>query len=169
MPKGPLPPELVAYLREPRPAVVATVRPDGTPATTASWYDWDDGRLLLSMVATSARTRNVRANPHVAVTVLGESWYDHVSISGPVAELRDDVDLADLDRLSLRYWGTLYPKRELRCVTALIEVGRWHAWGNPGARRPRDSGRRPGAAAAARRTASDHPAGARALTGRPAR
>jgi PPOX class probable F420-dependent enzyme len=132
MPRGPLPPELVEFLRPARPAVVATVRPDGTPATTATWYDWDDGRLLLSMTAGSPRTRNVRATPEIALTVLGENWYDHVSVSGPVVELRDDEGLADLDRLSLRYWGELYPKRELRCVTALVEVARWHAWGDAG-------------------------------------
>lgn len=132
MPRGSLPPELIEYLRAPRPAVVSTVRPDGTPATTATWYDWDDGRLLLSMTAASPRTRNVRVNPHVALTVLGDSWYDHVSVSGPVVELRDDEGLADLDRLSLRYWGEFYPKRELVCVSALVAVDRWHSWGDAG-------------------------------------
>ncbi len=60
------------------------------------------------------------------------SFFPPTSVSGPVVELRDDDGLADLDRLSLRYWGEPYPKRELRCVTALVEVARWHAWGDAG-------------------------------------
>lgn len=132
MSTGPLPPELEVFLRGPRPAVIGTVRPDGSPATTATWYEWQDGTLLLSMVTTSPRARNVRRNPHVSLTVLGDSWYDHLSLYGSVIELRDDPQLADLDRLSMRYYGSSYPKRGLDCVTALVRVERWHAWGNPG-------------------------------------
>jgi len=133
MPKAPLPPEFLPFVRAPRPAVLATVRPDGTPVTTASWFDWEDGRLLLSMKTTGPRIRNVRANPHVALTILGDSWYDHVSVSGTVVELRADEGLADLDRLSWRYEGKPYAKRHLECVTALVEVERWHCWGDPAA------------------------------------
>jgi PPOX class probable F420-dependent enzyme len=133
MPRGPLPPELVEFVKAPRPAVVATVDPDGTPATTATWYDWSEGRLLLSMTASGPRTRNVRANPNIALTVLGDSWYTHVSIGAHVVEVREDDGLADLDRLAQRYWGEPYPKRELVCVTALAEVSRWHSWGDPSA------------------------------------
>src|SRR3712207_2493271 len=132
MPRGPLPPELVDFLRPARPAVVSTVRPDGTPATTATWYDWDDGRLLLSMTAGSPRTRDVRASRSLALPVLGKDWDERGAVSGPVVRRRDEAGLADLDRLSLRYWGTPYPKRELRCVTALVEVASWHSWGDAG-------------------------------------
>ena len=48
MPKPPLPPRVEALVRKPNPAVVASIRPDGTPHTAASWYDWEDGRVLLS-------------------------------------------------------------------------------------------------------------------------
>lgn len=131
MPEAPLPSELDRWAREARPAVVSTLRGDGAPVTTATWYDWEGERVLLSMDVDGARARRVSRDPRVALTILGSSWYDHVSITGLVVELRDDAGLADLDRLAQRYWGKAYPKRELRCVTALVEVQRWHAWGRP--------------------------------------
>lgn len=131
MPEAPLPPELDRWVRAARPAVVSTLRSDGAPVSAATWYDWEGDRLLLNMDVESARARRLSRDPRVALTILGSNWYDHVSITGLVVELRDDADLADLDRLARRYWGKDYPKRELRCVTALAEVERWHAWGRP--------------------------------------
>lgn len=131
MPKAPLPPELRSFVAKPQPAVVATVRPDGSPATTATWFDWEAERLLLSMTADSPRARNVRLDPRISLTILGDSWYDQVTLLGRVVEFRDDEGLSDLNRLSMRYWGKPYPKSQLRCVTGLVEVERWHSWGDP--------------------------------------
>ena len=117
-----LPSELVRFIQAPRPAVVATLQPDGSPTTTATWYEWIEDRLLLSIVANSPRARNVRNDPRISLTILGDSWYDTLSLRGRVVEIRDDPDLADLDRLSLRYDGRPYPKRHLRCVSAIVEV-----------------------------------------------
>jgi PPOX class probable F420-dependent enzyme len=136
MPHAPLPPDLQRFVRAPRPAVVGTVRPDGSPATTATWYEWnDDGTVLLSIVAGSPRLRNLRNDPRLSLTVLGKSWYHHVTLLGRVVELRDDPALADLDRMSRRYFGKRYPKRELECVSAVMEVERWHSFGDPGSQR----------------------------------
>ena len=49
MPPVPVPPEIDAFLAAPNPAVVATVSPRGTAHTAATWYDWEDGRVLLNM------------------------------------------------------------------------------------------------------------------------
>jgi hypothetical protein len=49
MPKPPLPPDLVAFLAEPNPSVIATIRRDGSPHTAATWYLWVDGRVLVNM------------------------------------------------------------------------------------------------------------------------
>jgi PPOX class probable F420-dependent enzyme len=131
MPRPPLPPNIQRFLEAPHPAVVGTVRPDGAPATTATWYGLDNGMLLLSMTTDSPRTRNIRKHPYVALTILADNWYDQLSIRGRVVTLRDDPDLADLDDLSRRYWGKPYPKRHLRCTTALVEITQWRIWGDP--------------------------------------
>ena len=129
MPRLPLPPELDEFLGRPNPAVVATLRPDGSPHTVATWYLWDGGRVLLNMDASRMRLRFMRREPRLALTVLGEeSWYRHVSLLGEVAELVDDVDLADIDRLAQHYTGEPFRDRESSRVSAWVDVASWYAW-----------------------------------------
>jgi PPOX class probable F420-dependent enzyme len=129
MPEPPLPPELDAFLARPNPAVVATLRPDGSPHTAATWYDWENGRALLNMDEGRLRLQFIRRDPRVSLTVLEEdNWYKHVTLMGRVAELRDDPDLTDIDRLSQRYRGTPYPVRDRKRVSAWVEVERWYGW-----------------------------------------
>jgi PPOX class probable F420-dependent enzyme len=132
MPRPPVPPELTAFLREPNPCVVATIRRDGELHTAATWYEWtDDGAVLLNMDASRSRLGHMRSDPRVALTVLGaESWYSHVSLVGRVREIRRDPDLADIDRLSQRYDGRPYGDRDRDSWTAIVEIARWHSWGS---------------------------------------
>lgn len=131
MPKPPLPADVADLLRRPNPAVMATVHPDGHPVTVATWYLLeDDGRVLLNLDASRARLKHLRANPHVSLTALAEGdWYTHVSVQGRVVEIRDDVDLVDIDRLSTHYGGNPYPVRDQPRVSVLVEVDHWHGWG----------------------------------------
>jgi len=117
------------FLLRPNPAVVATLRPDGSPHTAATWYDWEDGRVLLNMAETRLRLGFLRRDPRAALTVLDEgSWYRHVSLLGRVVSIEDDVDLADIDRLARRYTGRDYRSREQKRVSAWLEPDRWHGW-----------------------------------------
>jgi PPOX class probable F420-dependent enzyme len=127
VPRAPLPPELVEFLKEPHAAVIATVRSDGAPYTAATWYDWDDGQLLVNMDFERLRLSHMRRDPRVAVTVLDiEDWYHAVTVLGRVVEIRDDEAFADIDRLSERYRGGPYWNRERKRITALIAPERWH-------------------------------------------
>ena len=129
MPPVPLPPELEEFLRLPNPAVVATIRPDGSPHTAATWYDWNGGRVLLNMDESRLRLRFMRRDPRVALTVLGsDSWYSHVSLLGRIVSIDDDPDLRDIDRLARRYTGRPFRTRDARRVSAWLEPERWHAW-----------------------------------------
>jgi PPOX class probable F420-dependent enzyme len=132
VPAAPLPQELLAFLRKPRQAVVGTVRADGAPVTTACWYGLqDDGRILLTMDRDSHRLKHLRAEPRVALTVLGDDWYNQLSILGRAVEIREDPDLADIDALSHRYLGEPYEDRSYGGISVLVEVDRWHTWGDP--------------------------------------
>jgi PPOX class probable F420-dependent enzyme len=125
-----VPAEVSELLAKPNPAVIATVRPDGQPVSVATWYVWDDGRVLVNMDEGRKRLDYLRDNPRVTLTVLAEGdWYTHVSLQGRVTELRDDPDLADIDRISRHYTGQRYPTRDRGRVTAWIDVDRWHGWG----------------------------------------
>jgi PPOX class probable F420-dependent enzyme len=131
MPASPLPPRIVDMLRQPNPAVMATVAADGRPVTVATWYLLEeDGRVLLGLDATRARLKHMRADPRVSLTALStQSWYTQVSLQGRVVSIVDDAGLRDIDRLSRHYTGDAYPDRERPRVSAHVEIERWHAWG----------------------------------------
>lgn len=132
MSKPPLPHDAVVMLRRPNPSVIATLRSDGQPVTTATWYLWeDDGRVLINMDEGRKRLDHLRADPRVSLTVLADGeWYTHITLIGRVAEMRDDEGLADIDRLSRQYTGKEYPQRDRGRISAWIEVERWHGWGD---------------------------------------
>jgi len=127
MPLAPLPDGVVEFLKQPHAAVISTVRSDGAPYSAATWYDWDDGRILVNMDFERLRLSHMRRDPRVAVTVLDiGDWYRAVTVLGTVVEIRDDNRLVYIDRLSVRYRGTPYWNRERKRITALIEPERWH-------------------------------------------
>jgi PPOX class probable F420-dependent enzyme len=132
MPAIELPPRVDEFLREPNSAVVACIRPDGFPMTVATWYDWEEGRILVNMHEGRSRLRWMRANPKVSVTVLGEDWYRHVSLFGSIVEIVDDLGLADIDRLCRRYTGKAFANRKAKRVSAWIEPQGWHGWDDDG-------------------------------------
>jgi PPOX class probable F420-dependent enzyme len=130
MSNPPLPEAAVAMLKEPNQAVITTLRPDGQPVSTATWYLWDDGRVLVNMDDGRKRLSHIRHDPRVTLTVLdGENWYTHISIIGRITELRDDEGLTDIDRLAHHYLGKEYPNRTRSRTSAWIEIDRWHGWG----------------------------------------
>ncbi|HEV8099079.1 MAG TPA: PPOX class F420-dependent oxidoreductase [Gaiellaceae bacterium] len=132
MPRVPVPAEVDAFLRLPNPAVVGTVRPDGSPHTVPTWYDWEDGRVLLNMEDTRLRLAYLRKDPRAALTVLAggqDGWYRHVSLLGTVVSIADDESLEDIDRLALRYTGRPFRTRDRPRVSAWLQPERWHGWG----------------------------------------
>lgn len=130
MSKPPLPDEAVAMLKRANPAVITTLRPDGQPVSTPTWYLWDDGRVLVNMDEGRKRLEHIRRDPRVSLTVLDEAgWYTHISIIGRVAETRPDEGLADIDRLARQYLGNDYRMRDRDRVSAWIEIEHWHGWG----------------------------------------
>jgi PPOX class probable F420-dependent enzyme len=132
VPPVPVPPEIDAFLTRPNPAVVATVSPSGTPHSAATWYDWEDGRVLLNMDESRLRLRYLRANPAVALTVLGEeSWYAQVTLLGRIVSIEEDPELVGIDRLSIRYGDGPFHNRDAKRFTAWMQPERWSSWPLP--------------------------------------
>ena len=129
MPKPPLPDEMQEMLSRPNPAVIGTIAPDGRPNTVATWYVWDAGRALVNMDEGRRRLEHLRRDPRASLTVLdGENgWYRHVTLHGRVT-LRDDPDLADVDRIARHYTGNPYSQRDRGRMSGWLEVESWHAW-----------------------------------------
>jgi len=133
MPHVPVPSEVDEFLSRPNPAVIATLRPDGSPHTVPTWYDWEDGRVLVNMEATRLRLSFLHRDPRAALTALDEqSWYRHVSLIGRVVSIEEDAELTDIDRLSVRYSGRPFSRRDAKRVSAWLEPERWHGWSDAG-------------------------------------
>ena len=129
MPKPPLPQQLTEFLARPNPAVIASLMPDGSPHTAATWYIWEDGRVLVNMDETRKRLQYIRNDPRVSITVLGaDEWYRQITLRGRAASIEPDEGLKDIDRLSNHYMGGPYADRESPRVSAWIEVESWYGW-----------------------------------------
>ena len=130
MPTPPLPDDAIALLVQPNPAVITSNRQDGQPVSVATWYLWQDGRVLVNMDEARKRLEYLRNDPRVSLTVLAAGdWYTHVSLQGRVVEVTPDEGLVDIDRLATHYTGKPYRVRNRRRVSAWIELDRWHGWG----------------------------------------
>jgi PPOX class probable F420-dependent enzyme len=130
MPKPPVPAIVDEFLRLPNPAVIASLKPDGSPHTAATWYLWEDGRVLVNMAGSRKRLDYLRRDPRVSLTVTSQdSWYRHITIEGHVASLEKDPDSASIDRVSKHYTGHPYGHDQERW-SAWIEVDHWHGWEN---------------------------------------
>jgi len=129
MPTPPLPDALRELLARPNPAVMATLRSDGHPVTVPTWYVSEGDRILVNLDESRKRLDHLRRDPRVSLTVLdGENWYTHVSLIGRIAELVDDTELSDIDRIARHYTGRPYPVRDRKRVSAWVEIEVWHAW-----------------------------------------
>ena len=70
---------------------VATTRLDGRPHVMPVWGVWIDDRFLFSTGVTSAKARNLAANPACAITT--ETADEAVIVEGSVAEEHDAAAL----------------------------------------------------------------------------
>lgn len=130
MPTSVIPAHLQRLLEQPNPAVICAIRQDGQPVSVATWYLFEDGRIIVNMDASRKRLDYLRHEPRVSLTVLDQAgWYTHVSVTGTVSELREDTDLRDIDRIARHYTDEPYANRERLRITAVIDVTSWHAWG----------------------------------------
>ena len=123
MPKAPLPPDVVDFIKERRPGIVSTVRPDGSPHAATAWYMWTGEHILLNMDRSRRRLANMEREPRIALTVIdGDNWGRSVTLLGRIERFYPDAELADIDKLALRYQGYVFEARVRDSVTALMKV-----------------------------------------------
>ena len=120
-------------MSKPNPAVIATVRSDGSPHTAVTWYLWDNGRVLVNMDEGRRRLEHLRNDPRVSLTVLAaDGWHRHVTVEGKAMSLDRDVGFEGIDRMAVHYTGSRFPSRAGGRVNAWIEIASWHAWSGTG-------------------------------------
>jgi len=105
------PDDIVGFLTGPpvRPAVLATVRADGSPHAAPVWIDLDhDGSIVFMTGADTVKGRNLIRTGRAALVVDDDRPpFSFVSVEGPVEIVDDDptARLAWATRIGGRYMG----------------------------------------------------------------
>ena len=113
----------IEFLSNPFYAVVSTLRGDGSPHQTVVWVDTDDGDVVINTAEGRAKPKHLRANPHVALTVVDPAnGYHSFTVSG-TAELTHDGADALIDRLAKKYLDAdSYPFRKEGEVRVTVRI-----------------------------------------------
>jgi len=98
--------EQATFLRENAfPAVVTTLRSDGSPHSTVVWIDEVDGDVWFNTAVGRAKERHLRKDPRVAVAVVDpQNQYRWVAVTGRASLDEKDAD-AHIDKLAKKYLG----------------------------------------------------------------
>lgn len=118
-----VPSDLVDLLTSDVVATVAAHRADGSIAQYQMWVDFDGDHILLSSAIRSLKARNWGRDPQVTLSVVDrkDPWR-FLAIRGRVVEMRPDDGLEMIDRVSERYLGAPYRRRDLEREIFVIEI-----------------------------------------------
>lgn len=91
---------------EPNVAVVAAVRPDGTPHQTVVWIDYDGEHVLVNLNNFRTKLRYLEADPRVSVLVLDRNDpFRRIRIDGRVVEVTKEGAYEHIVRQAGVYLG----------------------------------------------------------------
>ncbi len=99
--------EIVEILCQPELARIATVSKDCKPHVTPVWFLYENGIVYMTTGKNSVKVRNLRNNPHVAITIdITERGLNNrgVILTGK-AEIETDDEIAK--KIFLKYLGSL--------------------------------------------------------------
>jgi PPOX class probable F420-dependent enzyme len=102
---------------------IATLQPDGSPATHVMWVDCDDDYFLLNTELGRAKLRNIERDPRVSVIVWNAADPLHyVEVRGRVVDQIAGAEArAHNDDLSLRYEGKPYDS-EIKTDRVIVKI-----------------------------------------------
>ena len=108
-----------AFLREPHYAVVAVLRPDGTPQQSVVWVDWDGEHVLFNTAEGRRKPAYLRRDGRASVLVLDHP-YRWLAVAG-TCELTHEGAEEHIHALSRKYCGRDYtlPPAEQRILVRL--------------------------------------------------
>ena len=105
-------------------AHLGTVMQNGTPQVTPIWFGFDGQNILLNSARGRVKDRNMRARPHVALSILDpENPYRYLQIMGTITEFTEQGGDAHIDSLAKKYLGQdTYPYRQAGEVRVIYKV-----------------------------------------------
>lgn len=103
-------------------ATIATLNPDGSPQTSVIWVGLDGDAVVFSTTTGRLKTRNIRRDPRVSLTIHdAANPYRTVEIRGK-AEVIDDPSRELGRRLSHKYLGEDPPPEPASVQRVIIRV-----------------------------------------------
>jgi PPOX class probable F420-dependent enzyme len=99
---------------EPNVAVVAALRPDGTPHQSVVWVDWDGEHVLLNLTTSRTKVGFLENDPRVSVLVIDRNNpFRRIRIDGRVVEMTTEGAYEHIVRQAGVYLGKAeYPRPE---------------------------------------------------------
>jgi PPOX class probable F420-dependent enzyme len=111
MPKGAVPERYLDILASTALGHLATIGPDGRPQVNPIWFLSDGRSVYLSVKPETAKYRNLRANPSVAMSVVDLAHPDrYVEVRGDVVAFELFETLAWVNQLARKHTGADYTK-----------------------------------------------------------
>ncbi|HET8841103.1 MAG TPA: PPOX class F420-dependent oxidoreductase [Ktedonobacteraceae bacterium] len=106
-----IPPAYVDLLGSRTLAHIATIGPRHEPQSTPVWFGWDGKYILLTLVKTAQKYRNLRRNPQLALSIVDpENIYRYLEIRGKVIDFKEDADRRFVNSLAKKYLDLdIYP------------------------------------------------------------
>jgi PPOX class probable F420-dependent enzyme len=106
MPSGPVPDRYADILESTTLGHLAIVDAAGKPQVNPVWFIWNDDQILLSIKPETRKYRNLRANPHVAISFSDPNRPDrYLEIRGRAVEFELFETLEWVNQLARKYTG----------------------------------------------------------------
>ena len=131
-----IPDELLDLVTTNNLAHVTSIRSDGGVATYPMWIDWDGEHIITSSPIGSRKGENWARNPNASVSVVdrADPWR-YVIVRGKVTDRYPDEGLAFIDKMSQRYLGMPYRRRDFEREVFVITPDHIRVGHGAGARR----------------------------------
>jgi PPOX class probable F420-dependent enzyme len=106
LPRPPISNSYAALLQGANLGHLATVDRQGKPQVNPVWFLWDGTNLLIGVKAETVKYRNLRSNPHLALSIVDPGQPGHyIELRGEVVEFKRYLDLTFVNQLSRKYTG----------------------------------------------------------------
>lgn len=114
-------------LQKPVHGVLTTMMPEGIPQSSIIWIDYDGEYVLVNTTLERQKSRNMRANPKVAILVIDpEDSSRWIEVRGQVREITQECAEEHADKLTQRYtdkqhfYGDIHPVEQKQKETRVI-------------------------------------------------
>lgn len=102
---------------------VATSGKDGSPRNTIVWVDADETHVIVNGANSRGWIKNLKHNPNVALTIFDSANpYRRVTVIGKAEQITTDGAEEHIDKLSMKYGGSLYPAHMPNDPRVLVRI-----------------------------------------------